>query len=298
MKKSILFLALAFLLIATSALAVDPMLGGHEGHGTAGCMACHTPHNNAQNSATTTVTGSNKFFPTNTTVSWTLANSNSPLKSQYYLWGQGLSPVVYTTYDGGTVSAAQVAGKGSAMLHSLLCMSCHDTANSSYYMASYGPALDNTGSNSVGGSIPNADGTFAAASSGLTHSHPIHASYSTSTTSSRMWQVTVTSGVATFTNDNFALGNGFTGHAVKLWVDSADNKPYVECTTCHDPHRRTNFAYTKKDGTVVIGGAGSTENFIRGPYSATDGSVKAAFCRSCHYNKSIDYINNAGGVGI
>ena len=65
---------------------------------------------------------------------------------------------------------------------------------------------------------------------------------------------------------------------------------YVECSTCHNPHS-VNYARSTFQG--VKNAVKPTNFFIRGWYDMTAGSNSTQqFCRSCHYSKSNEYVQN------
>jgi hypothetical protein len=279
-----------------------------------------------------------------------------PVAGNVYLWGQALPPLTYNSWDTTgptTFNSAAVTG-GTAVLahpevHSLMCLSCHDgaTTGSSYdmgYLASkMGPGGTNAGTGGSSSTNPyggtgSAFGTPGlvglawsqwtnsgtnngwATQSSLMNSHPIHAHYTVGgVTVAGLWQVTINNTAFTVKfNDNtgFSYWTPFsaTGHPARLWTDGTD--AYVECTTCHEPHRFSQYAYPSNGswntvadgGTWEIGPPNSTVYYLRGPYSdvnsSTDGTLKgnttpngemnAQFCRSCHYEKSTDYFANNG----
>jgi len=287
--------------------------GGHISHG---CMLCHAPHSANAVSITTTAT---KIGPGMLDSSWTGAppasvntgNSGNAIAGSLYLWGAALTAQSYTTWDGATniISAASITqGKNSAVVHTLLCMSCHDDANSTYAMGSvktpantmkpefgvtntvtdaYG---DNIGLSTIGGG-PSGPAIMNGSSS-LANSHPVHDVY---TSGSHNWLLgaNFADGSASFVDTSFQMTATASGHPAKLWVDggASGTVAYVECTSCHDPHRETAYAYWNGTG-YTVGGANSTLFYLRGPYTDPtkgNGNTNANFCRSCHYSKSAAY---------
>jgi hypothetical protein len=319
------------------------------GHMTRGCSECHTPHSlgvNVQASAKgiTKWQGACTAGPCATGVTAQGSAVGLPVSGGVYLWGQALPPLTYSSWDTtGSVSFSAAAVSGAGVLshpevHSLMCLSCHDgaTTGSSYDMG-YTSAGGITGSGTSqsfnnpalvgvawsqynGGAGPNGWSN----SSSLMNSHPIHAHYTTSGQAlPGLWQVTVNASAYTvYFNDtsfNYWSAMSAVGHPGRLYTDGVD--AYVECTTCHEPHRFSQYAYPANGswnssdlgtGNTAknwqLGPANSTVYYIRGPYSdatsKTDGSLKgnitangelnAQFCRSCHYEKSIEYFNNGG----
>jgi hypothetical protein len=127
-----------------------------------------------------------------------------------------------------------------------------------------------------------------ASTGSLQSTHPVDIAWPASTSDSAYWQITVSGNTATFNDTTFALGDSNTGHPAKLYVQGST--AYVECTSCHEPHRYAEYAY-QKGGKWYFG---TTTDYLRGPY-ATNGFLQANFCRGCHYEKSMAYIT-AGGA--
>jgi len=310
---------------------------GANGHVQHGCMLCHAPHSALAKISSAAVSpvcfpaksgpnpacftaGEGGFDPGNfpTGYSYTGAqaitsivtgNSGGNVAGSIYLWGTALTAQQYTTWEGTTISQANItAGKGSAVVHTLLCMSCHDNANSNYGMGmgfGVNPSTTTqfgvtdtvtTGySDHIGLSTINSTGTGWNANSSLSNSHPVDVQY-VSGVAAGNWLINTD---GTFVDTKFNMDGTHTGHPAKLWVDATSGNAMVECTSCHDPHRETAFAYW--NGTnYTIGTANSTLFYLRGPYSApatgTNGNINANFCRSCHYDKSEVYQNSKGGA--
>jgi len=326
MKKA-LFIVLAILVMVTMVVAQDsatpPTPGpknttwfnadGDAGHISHGCMLCHAPHsaNATISSAAVTPVGGTfnaNQYPTGytgTTPPSPLYTgfSGGPVAGSIYLWGTAITNQTYTTWEGTTISKANIVNKNSAVVHTLLCMSCHDNANSSYLMGlGYGkpvgtelgtgnPVTDAYGDH-IGLSQINTTGTAWNSSSSLANSHPVDIQY---TSGGYNWLINAD---GTFQDKTFQLTSALTGHPAKLWVDGVSGNAMVECTSCHDPHRETVFAYW--NGTnYTIGAAGSTIFYLRGPYTnpeSGNGNTNANFCRSCHYSKSAAYQTALGAA--
>jgi len=258
--KRTLVVALAFIfLMAAAAWATytDPLLGPHN-IGEAGCLSCHAPHN---------------------------AQAGKGL----YLWGLSIPTGVYNTYltsdsNGGPVQMTSTTGSitpaaGDTSEHTILCMSCHDTAFNS----------------GMATAIPNGAGLGAGnnyaigAGQDLTYDHPVHIAYPKD---SRYWKIvagTDVYGNATFVFQDATSFNTGYGHAARLFPNSAGGAN-VECSSCHNPHAWQNAA-------VNMGAAGglltavATDKFIRGGFSGTAGTMTVGvtdtgtatnFCLSCH----------------
>jgi len=345
MKKA-LFIVLAILVMVNlaaaqqdSSVAPTPKIKGTTttynvdgafGHVSHGCMLCHAPHsaNATISSAAATFANtkaSNTFnaaqYPTgyggpNPITSIVTGFSGGPVAGSIYLWGQALTAQTYTTWEGTQISSAGVT-KTSAVVHTLLCMGCHDNANSSYLMSGgYGtnpangttylgvtnPVTTGFGDH-IGLSQVNATGTGWNNLSTLANSHPVDVQYRAGNQGQYgvYWNI---NGDGTFVDKTFNLDGTHTGHPAKLWVDGVTGNPMVECTTCHDPHRETEFAYWNGTG-YTVGTANSTVFYVRGPYgdsasrggnTAPNGITNANFCRSCHEDKSESYANAGGAL--
>jgi hypothetical protein len=285
-----------------------------------GCPACHTPHGNSVRDLT-----ASRFFPPGTAgnppipqgFTWTAASANDPISANVFLWNRGISPVTYTTWDGGTISSASVTSAQNAVVHTLMCMTCHDNSMYSQFMtrANWGfPAVVDTLAGyasppSYGNHIGITPGTVSGGAitwgnGNLANSHPVHSVYAIQTvngegqtvtsTGPGLWQVTINS------DNSVAFADSSIAHPAKLYAEGGN--AYVECTTCHDPHRQTKYAYSN-GGSWVVGAENSTVRFLRGAYSSPaagagnttqDGLMNATFCRGCHYNKTQQFVINGG----
>ena len=152
--------------------------------------------------------------------------------------------------------------------HSAVCLSCHE-------------------------------GTLAGSGSSFVHNHPVDMPYPVG--SDGYWP-----GFVTKTGVSFKLSNFDTVYGRPLRFYVASGKAYVECSTCHDPHktifrddRSTDFFTSKCLGchatesvaVVTINGqtfTKRTRKFVRAWYddSSQIGNSSAQFCRSCHYDQS------------
>jgi len=317
--------------------------GGHEG---SGCFYCHTPHS----------TGTIQQPGTARTLSATAAN-NATGAVQYdqpvgvglnnagslYLWAYAVTPVAYTTWDqsGGTLQYTAGMTAQNPAVHSLLCLTCHDSADLAHGPGGFsklggttvvGTASGDTGAPGFGPGSGIASTYYTAAStnngwaatSGLLTDHPIHAYYPVVSTDNHYglyWGVTIqgtgSTAVVSFNDGAFVPwtgGSAFPGHPARLYTDGTH--AYVECTTCHEAHRQNHVAYqvngtsmTTYGGTWVVdqnttSATATTSNYLRGPWitastasTSVSGLEDAGFCRTCHYDKTSDYINNLGVLG-
>jgi hypothetical protein len=329
MKNKTFALVLAILLTVSTGLwaqgtvtTTNQDADGPNGHINRGCSLCHTPHTDlaiAQPAATgLTAAKLGTAYVSGTVPAGGIQGSGVglPIAGNYYLWGQALPPLTYTTWDGSTINTANItSGIKSPVLHTLMCLSCHDgaTSDGTHDMGGTlgGPGGTPGGAASGAFTKPNLTGTAystwtgAATNNGwttastLANSHPVHAVYATVAggTPNAYWNVTIntTTDTVSFTDSAFVLYGTAVGHPAKLYTDGVS--AYVECTTCHEPHRETNYAYQTNgwSGSWNLGGANSTIDYIRGPYTSnTNGAMNAGFCRSCHYDKTINYYTNNG----
>jgi hypothetical protein len=317
---------------------------GTFGHISHGCLLCHTPH--AAGQLQYNPAASSTAFPAGVLSagvtqpsSWLPAGAGQNRAVSVYLWLNPLSPVVYTTWDGSSLKASGNENSQQPEVHSLLCLSCHDGAvtGNTHDM---GGTLGSTGTTAPSGAtntptynLPNYTGTSVtlygqggmagpnhgwSANGDLQSTHPVHAVYPTSgqvNGAVSLWKVSISGGAGstvTFTDQSFdlgvaaATGGEAMGHPAKLYTDGSF--AYVECTSCHEPHRETNYAY-KNGSNWLIGGANSTAFYIRGPFGAPlaelphsggnsnpNGMANANFCRSCHYDKSLAYVTASGAA--
>jgi len=332
--------------------------GGHMAHG---CYLCHTPHSlgvvqQASAKGITTWNGAcvAATCPIGTTAVPGVqgAGVGVNVAGNVYLWGQALGQLSYQSWDTlGPVSfsAGGVPATGNGWLshpevHTLMCLSCHDgsTTGSSYDLGySSAGGITTSPGGTAGGAFgpptlkgvswsPWSGGSSGWSTGSLMNSHSIHAHYTTGGNAlPGLWQVSInkTSNTVFFNETSFNYWSGYsaTGHPARLWTDGTD--AYVECTTCHEPHRFSQYAYPSNGswnptdgGTWEVGPVNSTVYYLRGPYSdasaATDGGtggaagsgaggagnnvangeMNAQFCRSCHYEKSVEYFNNDGAA--
>jgi len=343
MKFKTIALVLALLLIASVSVwaqtpktpdiitATNQSVDAGKGHISRGCMLCHTPHltGTIQQPLATALTATQmgsayvSGCADMTSPCIQAAGANGPTAGKIYLWGQALPPFTYTTWDG-TISASG-ATINSPEIHSLMCLSCHDGAVGGGTHDIGGPlggAFTGTGANGIGTgkgafgpseigapgySSYTGGGTYDGwnATSTLLTSHPVHVKYASG---GYNWVVSVNAAnkSVTWADTTFVPYTGavsYVGHPAKLYTDGTD--AYVECTSCHEPHRLNHVAYQNGSGWVVdTGAAATTADYIRGPYnvpgdthggnSVANGEQNSGFCRSCHFSKSVEYFNHSG----
>jgi hypothetical protein len=317
--------------ITNTNLSVD----AGKGHISRGCMLCHTPHltGTVQQAAATGLTNNNSSLgvppgnPAGIGSAWVGgptsgiqgAGAGLPNGGNIYLWGQALPPFTYTTWDG-SISASG-ATINSPEIHSLMCLSCHDGAVGgnthdiggplggpgtfgTNNQASFGPSeIGAPAYSSFSGNAAGYNGWNP--TSTLLTSHPVHVKYASG---GYNWVVSVNAAnkSVTWADTTFVPYTGagsYVGHPAKLYTDGTD--AYVECTSCHEPHRLNHVAYQNGSGWVVdTGAAATTADYIRGPYNVptdthggntvANGEQNSGFCRSCHFSKSVEYFNHSG----
>jgi hypothetical protein len=208
----------------------------------------------------------------------------------------------------------------SPEIHTLMCLSCHDgsVGGGTHDMGGSIGGPGTFGTNSKGSFNPSDIGspaysTFTGAGSNngwvsgstLLTNHPVHTVY---TSGGYNWKVTIdaTNMKVTWNDTSFVpyTGSPYAGHPAKLYTDGTS--AYVECTSCHEPHRLNHIAYQNGSNWVVDTGTGAatTADYVRGPYNVpgdthggngvANGEQNSGFCRSCHFSKSVDYVNNLG----
>ena len=139
----------------------------------------------------------------------------------------------------------------------------------------------------------------------LLTTHPVHVKY---TSGGYNWVVSVNAGTNTVSWQDttfvpYTGAGSYIGHPAKLYTNGVD--AYVECTSCHEPHRLNHVAYKNGASWIVdTGAAATTADYIRGPYNVVgdthggnvvaNGEQNSGFCRSCHFSKSVEYFNHSG----
>ena len=267
MRKA-LVVTIAIFVMAAAAMAQgspDVLLGPHNTNNTFGCQSCHAPH------------------------SQVLAGSG------LYLWGLSVPNGTYKTYGGGTVVANLTSGVAptDTSEHTVLCLSCHDqTFNAimgggqptSPTVNMSTPITNFTGSGdgqftSIGGGV--ASGAFD-----ISANHPVHVYYPNingtpaagydAPTAYKYWVLSSGGGSVAFKDTGTIYGYG---HTARIYTDSG-LAPYIECSSCHNPHSQTSAVVTVNGVKKTV----ATAHFIRGEYDNTQ--TQSAFCMSCHADKA------------
>jgi len=313
MNRSLALVLTIVLVSLTGARAENlGVFGGHVGNH--GCFFCHTPHskgaievlNSGNSNLRGTQLGLSLGAGTPLPHTFNMQGAGQSLAGTLYLWANPVTQTTYTTWEGTTISAAGMTTK-TAAVHTILCLSCHDSSMGNTSMGTLGGSWLGGcagGCTPVGGTgnasfdpqymygIGQVFWTNNGANNGwssvgsLQATHPVDVAWPTN---GAYWLVTISGTTATFTDTSFALGDGNFGHPSKLYVQGST--AYVECTSCHEPHRYSEYAY--QVGSVWK--FGTTTDYLRGPYQTANGSLQANFCRECHYEKAMAYIT-AGGA--
>jgi formate-dependent nitrite reductase cytochrome c552 subunit len=251
--KKFMFLALTIVLaLSAAAFAQGDILGPHNVNGH-GCASCHAPHSGGIG---------------NGGASGDTANN--------YIWGRDVVVKSYTQGEGTkahTIDVTATIATGDPLFHTASCLSCHDGSATIAGMS--GTSFETVD----GAAVPTFIGNDA---EGLANDHPVHVAY---TPGGYNWPGTVTNGKITWDVSNAYVANFNTvyGHPASFRADATNNKAYVECGTCHNPHSMDRVKQTISGATTYQ----TSKFFVRGWYNVTSSSNSATqFCRSCHYSKS------------
>jgi hypothetical protein len=169
------------------------------------------------------------------------------------------------------------------MAHTVLCLSCHDTA------FNFGMAANIPTSTTIGSQFNIGTG------GNLSGDHPVNIIYPAS--SPMYFQATISGSNVVFTDTTYLYG-----HPTKLYTDGTNI--FVECSTCHNPHNQTATVVPIPGTTpgTLTNTAVCTTHFIRGQYRSTNEVAtnaaptptgctetsttyqvdNANFCMSCH----------------
>jgi formate-dependent nitrite reductase cytochrome c552 subunit len=268
MKKAlfILFAVMFAVGIAAAQQLTGDILGPHNVNGH-GCASCHAPHSGAAgNRGTNTASG------------------------ETYLWGRDFYATTYTFNDGSTATITNTGAFAATdtLFHTAACLSCHD-GNQTAVQGMTGLTVESV----EGGSVTTYlnDG-----SESLKNDHPVHTTYDP--TSSHNWPGTVgADGSITWTTtaDVTEFQKNY-GRPARLFASTTGPEgvgSYVECGTCHNPH---SVNYSKGTYGGVKNTVKPTNFFVRGWYNTDNKNSNSGqqFCRSCHYSKSNEYVQNYG----
>lgn len=266
MKKAlfILFVMMFAVGIAAAQQLTGDILGPHNVNGH-GCASCHAPHTGAKGNG-----GSNAA------------------SGEDYLWGRDFVAATYTLNGGTetlTVSNAGAFAQDDTSFHTAACLSCHDGS-----VAIQG--MTGTTAEVISGGF-HVTTYLNDGSESLKNDHPVNVIYDP--TSSRNWPGTVdANGVITWTATT--ASNAFQANYGRPWrlYSSTTGRDgvgsYIECSSCHNPHA-VNWAKSTFAG--VKNAVKPTNFFIRGWYNTDNPNSNSGqqFCRSCHYSKSNEYVN-------
>jgi len=267
MKKALfILLAVMFAIgMASAQQYTGDILGPHNVNGH-GCASCHAPHSGAVgNGGTNAATG------------------------ETYLWGRDFYATTYYTFGnaGNSTSSDSFAVTAAGftdtdpLFHTAACLSCHD-GNQTKVTGMTGLSIETVEGKSVTTYLN--DGAES-----LKNDHPVHVTYDA--TSSFNWPGTINAnGSITWTSTT--ASNQFQasyGRPFRLYA-SAGQGSFVECSTCHNPH---SVNYSKSTYAGVSNTVKPTNFFVRGWYNSSNPASNSAtqFCRSCHYSKSNEYVN-------
>jgi len=268
-RTSIVLLLAVMLMAAVGVAQIDPMLGSHNVN-FAGCQSCHAPHNALPGHGAYLWAGS---IPTGTYNTYiTSDNNGGPMAA-------GAMTTGLTNVFAGSVNNLPMA-------HTVLCLSCHDTA------------FNTSMATNIPGSVIKGQNFNIGNGGNLTGDHPVNIQYPTANPT--YWTVSIAGGVVSFTDTTYGYG-----HPTRLYTDGT--YAYVECSTCHNPHNQTATVVPNQTGVMT---AVNTTHFIRGQYRATNEIAtnlpamstntaaqytadNANFCMSCHSYPSAQF---TGGV--
>jgi hypothetical protein len=306
MKKALLavmfVLAVGGWAMAQNWSSTVDVLGAHN-NGGRGCAGCHAPHSGSFGSG----------------------HGGAADAGSYALWGQDASPLYGKTVafgDGGSfvevlpgalTDTQEVGGI-------LLCLSCHDgnlTQKNMMVNQSYEQRIGLLTNTTYGSSaIPTLLGNDGTGAGNYTNDHPVGQNATLTRYGSPMqgsnvgivWSnnsFTVTPGTQ---YAQFVANYGWPALAPGKWSNpyglTANNVPYVLCTTCHNQHVMT--VYTSSAASPIAGDGGgkfyATFFFVNGPYNPNINNVANAnapsttqFCRQCHFGEANE-ANNTNGV--
>lgn len=261
------------------------VLSAHDNSGR-GCLGCHTPHHQSWPEASSAGTG-------------------DPA------WGGATSPVQEHTVTIGKrgrwlkLPPAPVSAS-SEIAHILLCLSCHDGNIAPENMMANQP-YEESGlvGNAASRPIPTLRGK-----SGWIHSmeHPLGPDA----------VIPVGNGLQ-FVNGEFSVVPGsryaeFVANygwptlapvrGARWYGITADGRPYVLCTTCHNPHGIDEYVSRPESPIAGDGGGRHYTTFfsLNAPYNPNthnmDGRMATSnvqFCRQCHFDLSNE-ANNTFGI--
>jgi|SRR5271157_3198595 len=270
MKKVLfilLVIAIAYTVPAMGQQLKGDILGPHNVNGH-GCASCHAPHSGAVGNG-----GSNSATGEDT------------------LWGRDFYSTTYTLNNGDTLTVNNVGAYSSTdpAFHTAACLSCHD-GNQTKVIGMTGKSVETV---EGGKQVPTYlnDGTES-----LKNDHPVDEVYDP--TQSYNWPGIVNADGSitwTVTADVTAFQNSY-GRPFRLYASTSGRSgagSYVECSTCHNPH---SVNYARSTFAGVKNAVKPTNWFVRGWYNTDNPASNSGqqFCRSCHYSKSNEYVQNYG----
>jgi hypothetical protein len=287
MKKYLLVTLMVLAVVGFAAAQIQAptsdVLGAHLNYGR-GCAACHAPHSGAWGN------GANKSKDTNA--------------GNMILWGQDVGNLYSKTLqfgqnDRGTTSETLPASltAGTPDVTGLLtCLSCHDGNYAQGAMMKNAIYETLPGTYGTYNTIPTLLGNDGNGLGDYLNDHPVGLNAIFKCGAPYHWDCTIDgSGNVQMTGPNssaFVQNYGFFVN-----TQPYNNKPTVQCTTCHNQHLM-NVVSVTNDGGSCSGVGGSqgcsglptgnyaTMFFIGSPYNPASGTLKsnqtAQFCRQCH----------------
>jgi hypothetical protein len=288
MNKNLVVLLMVLAVAGFAAAQIQPptsdVLGAHLNYGR-GCAACHAPHSGAWGN------GANKSGDVN-------AGTDA-------LWGQDVGnlygkTIITGNTDRGTYSetlpSSLLAGTPD-VLGLMTCLSCHDGNWATGAMMKNQVLEPLPSSYGTFNKIPTLLGADGDGTGNYLNDHPVGLNATVGCGGQYNWDCTIDGkGNIDMTGPNssaFVQNYGF-------FVATApyNNKPTVQCTSCHNQHVMNAVAVKNDGGTCTLGNSGSqgcsglptgvyaTMFFIRAPYNPASGTAgsnqTAQFCRQCH----------------
>lgn len=152
------------------------------------------------------------------------------------LWNRNdPTTMAFKRYSGSaTMSLDNTAGSIAASSISAFCLSCHDGSNGLWAKVKNRPEGDPT--NTTGLSI-NSTRTNIGAGADLSNDHPVNVRLGTA--------IDAHAGGGDSANWNEATYVTAAANQLRLFVGSA-GQDYVECASCHDPHKTVNGKFLRK----------------------------------------------------
>src|SRR5271165_4576420 len=289
--KRVLLVTLVIFAAATFAMAQigqspsTDVLGAHLNYGR-GCAACHAPHSGAYGNGA--------------------AKTSYPQSGNHALWGQDVGSLVGQTFQfgdstGGWTETLPGLDATTPDRNITECLSCHDgnLAKGAMMKNAIFESLPST--YGTYNTIPTLLGNDGTTAGNYLNDHPVGLNATVGCGGQYNWDCTIDAkGNIDMTGPNssaFVQNYGFFVN-----TQPYNNKPTVECTTCHNQHVMNVVSVKNDGGSCVLGNSGSqgcsglpsgyyaTMFFVRAPYNPASGTAgsnqTAQFCRQCHGGES------------